>query len=1090
VDFKNNLNSFLENLDLLNPLLQAVEQNQTVQTKSLIGSLKTFAAIKIFQEGYSVFLPFEDFTSAKRLKAELELIGYEDSSILLLSEKLDLYTPTIEEVLQILSNKNNIVVTTFSSLFQPILTREEFQKNNIALTPHNNVRYDDLIDRLESLNYQRQNFVESRGDYAVRGSVVDIFSFCHSSPIRLEYDGDQIHSMRLFDPDNQRSFSVVENYSIYSNEEEKSNSAKSTILDFAENSLVILNKSDFTNYPNEQFSTSSKLVIENEFLSEGLIQIEAKSLPQVKSNLELLQREINKLISENYRVYIFAEQQSHADRLRDLIYDYSENFQTLIDEGKVRITIFPLREGFIDVRSQTAYFTEHQIFNRPFYITTKYTKKLKGVPKHLLNTIKKGDYVVHTDYGVGRFEGLEKIKVKETPHEVMKIAYAEKDVVYVNINFLNKVKKYSSKDSTEPTLSKLGSSEWKTTKARIKSKIQAAVRDLIKLYASRKSAQGFKFTDDTVWQKELEASFYYEDTPDQIKVTDEIKKDMQSAAPMERLVCGDVGFGKTEVAVRAAFKSVMDSKQVAILVPTTILAEQHYNTFLDRLSKYPIQVCALSRFVKKSKQNEILAKLERGEIDVIIGTHRLLSSDIRFKDLGLLIIDEEHRFGVMAKEKIRQVKANVDTIYLTATPIPRTLNMALAGSKDISIIATPPPNRLPIVTDISKFDIDKIREVILFELGRSGQIFFVHDRVGSIEKMTGYLQKNIKEAKFCIAHGQMKSSKLESVLHDFLNKKFDVLVCTKIIGSGLDIPNANTIIINRAEQFGLSELYQLRGRVGRTNKQAYAFLFVPSLNTITRDAVQRIQALEEFSEIGSGFNLSMRDLEIRGAGNLLGTEQSGFIQSVGFEMYMKILEEAVTELKEKEFSELFNISEQDLSEKIQTTLDVDFDYNIPVEYIEFQDERLYYYTKLFTIKELSELNNIQFEIQDKYGDLPENVQNLIELAKLRFLGSKACFEKIEITEKTASLNFPSNGATWYYDKYFPQVLNFLNLNYSREVKIEEKNRNLKLRLLINFGSYREAVNFLKNFFEEIKIELGKINNSSISQTHLSTLQIS
>lgn len=1089
MDFKNKLNSFFANFELLNPLLQAAELNQPVNTKSLLGSLKTFAAIKLFEKGYTVFLPFEDFSSARRLKAELELLGYEEISILFSFEKLDLHTPSIEEVLQKLSQKNNIVVTTYSSLFQPILTKEKFQKNNISLTPYISTSYDELIDLLDSLNYLRQNFVEASGDYAVRGSLVDIFSFSHSSPVRIEFDGDKIYSMRLFDPDNQRSFSIINEYSIYTTPSQENNSSDSTLIDFAENSITILNEYDFTKYKDRQISSSSKLIIENEFFSENLIQIEAKNLPQINSNLEILQAEINKLTGRNYRVFIFAEQQSHADRLRDLIYDYSEDFQTLLDDGKIKISVLPLREGFIDERSKIAYFTEHQIFNRPFYITTKYTKKLKGTPKHFLNTIKKGDYVVHTDYGIGKFEGLERIKVHEAPHEAMKISYAEKDIVYVNINYLNKVKKYSSKDSVEPTLSKLGSSEWGITKKRIKAKIQEAVRDLIKLYAARKSVQGFKFSDDTVWQKELEASFYYEDTPDQIKVTEEIKKDMQSTSPMDRLVCGDVGFGKTEVAVRAAFKAVMDSKQVAILVPTTILAEQHHNTFMDRLSKYPIQVKALSRFIKKSEQKEILAKLDRGEVDILIGTHRLLSNDVKFKDLGLLIIDEEHRFGVMAKEKIRQAKANVDTIYLTATPIPRTLNMSLAGSKDISFITTPPPNRLPINTEISKFDIDKIREVILFELGRSGQIFFVHDRVASIEKMTNYLQKNIPEARFRDAHGQMKTSKLESVLHDFLDKKFDVLVCTKIIESGLDIPNTNTIIVNRADKFGLAELYQLRGRVGRANKQAYAYLFVPSLNTITRDAVQRIQALEEFSEIGSGFNLSMRDLEIRGAGNLLGTEQSGFIQSVGFEMYMKILEEAVSELKEKEFSELFNISERGLSEKIETTLDVYFDYNIPTEYIEFQDERLYYYTKLFTIKELSDLDNIQFEIQDKYGELPENVQNLIGLAKLRFFGSKACFERIEISKNGISLNFPNKEFSWYYEKYFPHILNFLSQNYYKEVKVEERKKNLKLRFLINFDSYREAVGFLKNFFDGIKVEIEKINKVSNDQHQLSTLQI-
>jgi len=1089
VDFKKNLYSFFGNFELIDSILKAFDEHQPLYVKNLIGSLKTILVIKLFEKGQTVFVPFKDFTTGKRLKAELELWGYDKSSILFSFENIDLHTPSIEEVLQEISQENKIVITSYETLFKSILTKEEFEKNNIALTPYISTSYDDLIDILEALNYQRQNFVEARGEYSVRGSLIDIFSFSHSSPVRIEFDGEQIHSMRLFDAESQRSFSFIENYSIYSTDNSISPSGKTTLLDFAEKSFTILNEYEQTEYGNRNDFKSTKLIIEKEFYTDEVIKLEARHLPSINSNLEILETEIKKLAESGFTTIILAEQQSHAERLIELVYEYSENFQLLLDEGKVKINVLPLREGFIDEKSCIAYFTEHQIFNRPFYITTKYTKKLKGAPKHFLNTIKKGDYVVHSDFGIGKFLGLEKIKVQNLPHEVMKIAYAEKDAVYVNINYLSKVKKYSSKESVEPNLSKLGGNEWKTTKKRIKSKIQDAVRDLIKLYAQRKSSQGFNFSEDTVWQRELEASFYYEDTPDQIKVTNEIKNDMQSSSPMDRLVCGDVGFGKTEVAVRAAFKAVMDSKQVAILVPTTILAEQHYNTFLDRISKYPIQIKALSRFIKKSEQKEILAKLERGEIDVVIGTHRLLSQDVKFKDLGLLIIDEEHRFGVVAKEKIRQARANVDTIYLTATPIPRTLNMALAGSKDISIIATPPPNRLPIITEISKFDIQKIREVIMFEIGRGGQIFFVHDRVASIDKMTLYLQKNVPQAKFCTAHGQLKSSKLETVLHDFLSKKFDVLVCTKIIESGLDIPNANTIIVNRADKFGLAELYQLRGRVGRTNKQAYAYLFVPSLISITKDAVQRIQAIEEFSEIGSGFNLSMRDLEIRGAGNLLGTEQSGFIQSVGFEMYMKILEEAVTELKEKEFSELFKISEQDLSERIETTLDVYFDYNIPSEYIELQDERLYYYTKLFTIKDLSELDNIYFEIQDKYGEIPENVQNLIELAKLRFLGSKACFERIEIAPKSVSLNFPNKEHSWYYEKYFTHILSFLNQNYYKEVKIEEKSKTLKLQFLINFENYMETISFLKIMFDEIRLVIEKRTNSARSQMQESALQI-
>ncbi len=1110
VEHYEKFNSLLASSNILDTLFSNLPNKDLILTNPLTGSFYTYTAIKLFENGYSVFLPQIDFISSKKLKAELELLGFEKESILFSSEKVDLHIPSVEEVLNNLSQKNQIVVTTYDSLYEPVISKNAFQKNLYNLEENSPITYDELIDLLESLNYNRQNFVETKGEYAIRGSIIDIYSYSHTNPVRIEFDGDNISSLRLFDADNQRSFTVIKNYSVYTSLESTQSIEKSTIIDFTKNPLLILNEyeSERNQLPRE--SINAKIILQKEFFSDGAINFHAKNLPPINSNLEILLSEFRKLISDNFKIYVFAEQQSHAERLSDLLSEYSDFLQNHIDEGKIKIDVLPMREGFLLENPKLAFFTEHQIFNRPFFTTTKYTKKIKGISKHFLNTIKKGDYVVHSDYGIGRFEGLDKIKVKESPHEVMKIRYEDRDMVYVNINYLNKVKKYSSKDSIEPHLSKLGTTEWKNTKKKIKSKIQEAVRDLIMLYAERKSAQGFQFAKDTVWQKELEASFYYEDTPDQIKVTDEIKNDMESTSPMDRLICGDVGFGKTEVAVRAAFKSVMDSKQVAILVPTTILAEQHYNTFLDRLSKYPIEIKVLSRFIKKSKQKEILQKLERGETDILIGTHRILSNDIKFKDLGLLIIDEEHRFGVMAKEKIRKIKSNVDTLYLTATPIPRTLNMSLAGSRDISLIATPPPNRLPIITEISKFDIDKIREVILFELGRRGQIFFVHDRVASIEKIASYLRSKIPPARFCVAHGQMKPSALENVLHEFLNKKFDVLICTKIIESGLDIPNANTIVVNRADKFGLAELYQLRGRVGRANKQAYAYLLVPSLNSLTRDAVQRIQALEEFSELGSGFNLAMRDLEIRGAGNLLGTEQSGFIQSVGFEMYMKIMEEAVIELKEKEFAELFKIGDQLLSDKIETTLDVYFDYNIPSEYIEFQDERLFYYTKLFTIKNLMELDNVKFEIHDKYGEPPPSVINLFELAKLRYLGSKACFEKIEIGKEKVFLTFPNKEFSLYYEDYFPHILNYLNTIYSanaakpsirtslpegtpsergKTIKIFEQKKSLKLQIMNSFHDYFEAMEYIKSFLNEVILEIEKLNADSKQALELKTLQM-
>lgn len=620
----------------------------------------------------------------------------------------------------------------------------------------------------------------------------------------------------------------------------------------------------------------------------------------------------------------------------------------LIDEGKIKIEVLAIKTGFVCKDDKIAVLSDYQIFSKPYRTKISDRQKYKKSRAKEFASLKIGDYVVHETFGIGRYAGLETIKIGEIEQESIKIVYAEGGVVYVNLNYLSLVKKFSSKDNAEPRLSVLGSNEWKSTKKKVKNKIKDAARDLIKLYAKRKASQGFSFNPDTVWQKELEASFFYEDTPDQSKVTDEVKGDMESSNPMDRLVCGDVGFGKTEIAVRSAFKAVSDGKQVALLVPTTILAEQHFNTFRDRLAQFPVKVEVISRFKTRAQQTEIVKELANGNIDVIIGTHRILSKDIKFKDLGLLIIDEEHRFGVMAKEKLRTYRANVDTLTLTATPIPRTLNLSLLGARDLSIIATPPPNRQPIYTKVDKFEINNIRKWILNEVHRDGQVYFVHDRVQSIDKIAAYLEKHIPEINIAVAHGQMKPSQLEKVIYDFLNKKHHMLISTKIIESGLDIPNVNTIIINRADRFGLAELHQLRGRVGRSDRQAYAYLIVPSLKSLAKKAVRRLQAIEEYTDLGEGFSLSMRDLEIRGAGNLLGTEQSGTIDTVGFDMYVKLLDDAVEELKHEEFQDVFKDLPKS-KERTEPKIDTFFEIGIPKNYMPDQSDRLSFYTALFSV---------------------------------------------------------------------------------------------------------------------------------------------
>ena len=654
----------------------------------------------------------------------------------------------------------------------------------------------------------------------------------------------------------------------------------------------------------------------------------------------------------------------------------------------------------------------------------------------------------------------------------MKILYAEGGVVYVNLNYLTLVKRYSSQEKLAPTLSTLGTSEWQNTKQRAKKKIKEAARELIALYARRKATKGYSFSKDTVWQKELEASFIYEDTVDQEKVSEQVKQDMEAENPMDRLVCGDVGFGKTEVAVRAAFKAAQDGKQTAVLVPTTILAEQHYNTFKDRLSQFPMTVAALSRFQTKKEQAEIVGGMASGKIDLVVGTHRLLSKDIEFKDLGLLIIDEEHRFGVMAKEKLRSLKLNVDTLTLTATPIPRTLNLSLLGARDLSIIATPPPNRQPIYTQVSIFDIQKIKEWIQIEISRNGQIYFVHDRVGSIEKLAAFLTKYIPDIRIGIAHGQMKPSQLEKVIHGFLNRQFDILLSTKIIESGIDIPNVNTIIVNRADRFGLAELHQLRGRVGRAARQAYAYFIVPSLNSINKKALRRLQAIEEFTELGAGFNISMRDLEIRGAGNLLGIEQTGFVNDVGFDLFVKLINEAVEELKYEEFGEIFKALPKP-KEKTEPTIDTYFEIGIPKTYMPEQMDRLNFYTALYSVSSIEEIQDLVEEMKDRFGPLPTMVNLLISTAILKFYASQALFERIIIQRKNIFLILPKEKKEDYYKYKFSVLMKHVMEKYPDKVKFNQQKETLRLIIINNFGSPTELLKSLTNFVKDVSVKLNE-----------------
>ena len=1111
-EMKSNFDLLLEQLNTLNNLHEKIVSSNVSKEKlyvsPLSGSSRSFV-IKLFVKSEKqIVVLCPTVQSVNETKVELDILGFEEQVITV----DDLNIESLQEKLTDLNNRQRfILVSTYDILKLKLPSKDLVDKNTTKVEIGGNLTYNDLVEYLHSIDYNREKFVEDPGDFSVRGSIIDFWSYSEKLPCRLEFDGDFLESIRHFNPESQRSLDKFASVTLAASINTVDESGD--IFDYLFGSLILANEYELHNlfkeklishpekfdeeideelkeelYESEKkhelehgskqvmtgvislqnlFEKNVRWIIEDEIgQHEERIQLNLTDAPIINSNYELLFNLLKDYTDKNYRIVIAVENELQGKRLHDLLSDFKNELAELIESGKIKFIVLAIKSGFILKANNLVVLTDYQIFNKP-YRTKLFTKaKFKKSRVKDFASIKKGDFVVHENFGIGQYAGLETIKIGQIEQESIKILYAESGVVYVNLNYLSLVKKFSSKDNAQPRLSVLGGGEWKSTKKKVKAKIKEAARELITLYAKRKSAVGFSFNSDSIWQKELEASFFYEDTPDQVKVNEDVKRDMESENPMDRLVCGDVGFGKTEIAVRAAFKAIADSKQVALLVPTTILAEQHYNTFKDRLSQFPVKVEALSRFKTKSEQKEITDKLTSGEVDLVIGTHRLLSKDIQFKDLGLLVIDEEHRFGVMAKEKLRSLKANVDTLTLTATPIPRTLNLSLLGARDLSIIATPPPNRQPIYTKVDTFEIHKVREWVLNEVKRDGQVYFVHDRIQSIEKIAAYIQKYIPEIKIGIAHGQTKPAELEKVIHEFLNKKYHMLISTKIIESGLDIPNVNTIIINRADRFGLSELHQLRGRVGRSDRQAYAFFLVPSINTITKKAVKRLQAIEEYTDLGEGFSLSMRDLEIRGAGNLLGTEQSGFIDSVGFEMYLKLLDEAVDELKQSEFKDVFkDLPKQ--HERSEPTIDTYFEIGIPQSYMPDQADRLSFYTALFSMLKIEELDEIKEEILDRFGKIPPTVERLILAAVLRYYASFALLERIILQPKKIIIILPKGERENFYQTKFVSLLAYINDNYAKEINFVQVKETLKLEMANKYSSPEAAMNFLNKLCQEI-----------------------
>jgi transcription-repair coupling factor (superfamily II helicase) len=986
------------------------------------------------------------------------------------------------EVLKRLGNSRRptIVVTYPEALSEKVISQAYLKKNTFRIKTGEQLDMDFVADLLLEYNFERVDFVVEPGQFAIRGGLLDVYSYSNDHPYRIEFGAETIESIRSFNPSSQLSIDKLEHITLIPNMQDRMIVEKrGSFFKFVPgNPLIWLEETELALTKIEREFEKAVDVFENlkgeikhlepaqlfcsksEFLEDMLKSplIEAGSgailknselvvfnthpQPSFNKNFDLLLSNFIENNSRGFQNLILAAGSKQIERIQLIFNDLVQNRN--LEEVRFEPVNLALHEGFIDDDLKLVCYTDHQIFDRyhKFRLRDGFASRQAFTLKEIYD-LKPGDFVTHIDHGVGRFDGLEMIDVNGRQQEAIRLIYKDSDLLYISIHSLHRISKYIGKDGTVPTLDRLGSNAWKNLKSRTKKKVKDIARELIGLYAQRKAARGFAFTPDTYMQHELEASFIYEDTPDQVKTTTDVKADMEASSPMDRLVCGDVGFGKTEVAVRAAFKAVADSKQVAILVPTTILALQHYHTFSERLADFPCTIDYLNRFKTTAQQKKTLQALKEGHIDIIIGTHRLLSKDVEFKDLGLLIIDEEQKFGVAAKERLRKLRVNVDTLTLTATPIPRTLQFSMMGARDLSIINTPPPNRHPVQTEIRPWNEELIRDAIHYEISRGGQVFFVNNRVQNIMEIAGAIQRVVPDAKIAIAHGQMEGAKLEKIMLDFIEGRYDVLVSTTIIESGLDIPNVNTIFINDAHHYGLSDLHQLRGRVGRSNKKAFSYLLAPPASVLTGEARKRLRAIEEFTEIGSGLNIAMRDLDIRGAGNILGAEQSGFISEIGFEMYQRILDEAITELKESEFSNVFG---QQIKEKYvkECQIETDLEILIPADYITSTTERLSLYKELDGIEDEQTLAGFHEKLIDRFGPVPHQTEALINTIRLRWLARKIGFEKIVLKNNLLVCYFISNPESGYFgSEKFSAVLNFVQTN-PKSCRMKERGNRLSL----------------------------------------------
>ena len=1087
-------------------IAESIQKKNQLRLKGISGSYDTLLLASVAKSMGGVHLVIlHDYEEASYFRTDLSNF-IEDSFILFPSSyKKPYHFEEIENanilqragVLNDLNDRDDLVIITYpEALSEKVINKRSLVSNTFTAKTGEQLDVEFLADLLLTYDFEKTDFVYEPGQFSVRGGIIDVFSYAHERPYRLELFGDEVESIREFDPETQVSTKDLDHISLIPNVQTKLVSEeRQSFLEYIpkettiwlkdfQQSLDIIDKS--FHKVEEQFQTIKEMTGDSTLITspdqlfetqqsysqsiEEFTKIEfgkrfylqpdeeltlaTRPQPSFHKNFSLLADNLKELQRSNYEKLIAAESFKQIERLETI-------FEEIDPDITFKGITASLREGFIDDHEELCVYTDHQIFDRfhRYKGKERFTKS-KALTLKELKTLQPGDFVTHIDHGVGRFAGLDTVDVGSNKQEAIRLVYRDDDLLYVSLHSLHKISKYSGKEGEPPSINKLGSPDWENKKKKIKRKVKDIAKDLIELYAKRKAARGYSFPPDDYLQAELESSFMYQDTPDQSMATSDVKADMELEHPMDRLVCGDVGFGKTEIAIRAAFKAVNSGKQVAVLVPTTILAMQHHRTFESRLENMPLSIEYVNRFKTSKQITDIKKKVKEGKVDILIGTHRIVNKDMEFKNLGLMIIDEEQKFGVKVKERLKDMRVNVDALTLTATPIPRTLHFSLMGARDLSIISNPPPNRRPVTTELHQFNEEVIRDAVSHELRRGGQVFMVHNRVSDIEQAGNMIFKLVPDAKIGIAHGQMEGSQLEKVMLKFIEGDYDVLVSTNIIESGLDIPNANTIIINNAHMFGLSDLHQMRGRVGRSNTKAYCFMLTPPSSALTSDARKRLNTLEEFSDLGDGFKVAMRDLDIRGAGNLLGTEQSGFINDIGFDMYHKILDEAVQELKEGEYKELF---ENDLLKNKEAldsiiedcNIETDFEALIPESYVSNISERLGLYTKLDDLKSEEELADFTTMLKDRFGPLPNGVSNLTETVRLRWKAMQIGFEKVTIKgNKMRCYISDKNSREYFQSERFSNVLGFIKSNPH-----DSKMKEVKNKLLItieNVGSVENA----------------------------------